>query len=143
LSLKGAFADAGIVPPQKIKRGGIYPVPDNLIIFPEDRLPGARKTPHERRYVLILQTQVDCDDITRLSVLIAPLGTKKQAKAATEYELPSGMRFPSLVKLGLVQPILKKDLEPFKAETVLNKEIMKDILTVLFANVGGIERIVR
>jgi hypothetical protein len=141
LSLKDAFTDVGIVPPQKIKWGGIYPVPDNLINFPEDRLPGARKTPHERRYVLVLQTQEDCDDISRLSVLIAPLGTKKRAKATTEYELPSGMRFPSLVKLALVQPILKKDLDPFRAEIVLPKDIMKDILTVLLANVGGVERI--
>ena len=140
MSFKEAFTDVGIVPPQKIKWGGIYPVPDNLIIFPEDRLPGARKTPHERRYVLVLQTQEDCDDISRLSVLIAPLGTKKRAKATTEYELPSGMRFPSLVKLGMVQPVLKVDLTPFRPETILDKETMKSILTVLLANVGGVER---
>jgi len=140
LSLKDAITDAGIVPPQKIKRGGIYPVPDDLIVFPEDRLPGARKTPHERRYVLVLQAQEDCDDIIRLSVLVAPLSRKKQAKAKTDYELPTGMRFPSLVKMGQVQPILKKDLDPFRAETILDKETMKDILAVLLANVGGVER---
>jgi hypothetical protein len=140
LDLKDAFSDAGIVPPQKIKWGGIYPIPDSLIVFPEDRLQGARKTSHINRYVLVLQCQEDCDDSVRRSILIAPLSRKKQAKDVTDYELPSGLKFPSLVRLGLVQPVLKIDLAPFRPETILNKDIMKDIATVLAANVGGIER---
>ncbi len=143
MSIRHAFGKAGIVRPGAIRWGGIYAMRDDLIVFPEDRLPGARKTPHEYRSILVLQCQTDCDDPNLRTVLIAPLSTKKRIRERFDHELAAGtgnLRSDTLVKLAMVQPVLKVDLEPFRMVGDLPMETMRDIITVLLANVGGILR---
>lgn len=141
MSLRAAFTNAGIVQPGSIKRGGVYMVRDELVVFPEDRLPGAKRTRHEHRYVLVLQCQEDCDAPDIPTVLVAPLSTRKRVKSRFDYELSHGtanLREDDYVKLALVQPMLKTEL--VKRVGIVDLAKMHDVVTVLLANIGGIRR---
>lgn len=136
-----AFEKAGIVS-CKIQAGDLWTVHDDIITFPEDRLPTAKKTPHEHRTVAILSCKEDCEDPTHLNVLITPLSTKTDIKHKTDFLLKkgiSGLRENSYVRLGLIQPVLKMDLIEPKIGT-LEKDTWDSIITVLLANVGAIPR---
>lgn len=126
-----------------IEPGDIWIVPDELVVFPEDRLPDAKKKKHKHRTVVVLSCKEDCQSIRPLTILIAPLSTKKKLKARTDFLLEKdngNLREDSFARLGLVQPVLKTDLQRQAKIGQLNKEIFDKMIAVLLANIGVIER---
>jgi len=140
--LRDAFERVGITG-KRIERGEVYLVPDNLIVLPEERIPSRRsRTIHEERPVLILQTNVDNAEPLYLIVLVAPLSHRVDLKGEQDYRLKAGqggLKQDSMVHLGLVQPILRTELQG-DAIGKLDTLAMNDIDAILAANLGLIER---
>jgi len=140
--LRDAFERIGITG-KHIERGEIYLVPDELIEFPEERIPSRpSRTIHEQRPVLILQTNADNAEPLYPIVLIAPLSHRVDLQDKRDYKLKAGqggLKQDSLVHLGLVQPILKTELQG-DAIGKLDTLAINDIDAILAANLGLIER---
>ena len=137
--IKDALKKSGIVP-KNILPGSLWTVRDKLIVFPEDRLPSAKKTSHEFRTIVVLSRLEDCEDPTRIYVLMAPLSSNTRIKAKTDYLIPKGngnLRDDSMVRLGLVQPILKTELE--KEIGLLPESILEDLKAMISVIFGLIE----
>jgi len=140
--VEDALKRAGIAA-RKIERGQIYVVRDDIIVLPRERLPReTKRTVHEHRLVLILQTDLDNSDPPYLFALVAPLSHRVEFQDERDYALKAnqgGLDQDSVVHLGLVQPILKIDLEQ-DAIGKLDALTMNDIDAILAANLGLIER---
>lgn len=140
--LRDAFEHIGITG-KAIERGEIYLVPDKLITLPEERIPSRpSRTIHEQRPVLVLQTNADNAELLYPIVLVAPLSHRVDLKGEQDYRLKAdqgGLTQNSIVHLGLVQPILKIELQG-DAIGKLDTLAMNDIDAVLAANLGLIER---
>lgn len=140
--LQDAFEHVGITG-KHIERSEIYWVPDELIHLPEERIPSRpSRTMHEQRPVLILQPDVDNAEPLYPIVIVAPLSRRVDLKGKQDYKLKAGqggLKQDSIVHLGLVQPILKTDLQG-EAIGKLDALAMNDIDAVLAANLGLIER---
>ena len=138
--LAKAFEDAGISE-KIIDRGDIWYISDDLIIFPEDRLPKTKRQKHLNRPVLILSCSDDLKNLKFLSALISPLSTVVQAKAATDFFVNAGvggLKEDSMIRLGLIQPILKVDLKE-KIGNIGN-DILDQVNTVVLCNLGILQR---
>lgn len=134
-----ALEDAGI-PREIIKRGDVWLITDSIITFPTDRLPRSKRTTHDKRPVLVLSCDDDLANIRPLTAIISPFSTIKD-KAVTDFMLhagTAGLKEDSIVRLGLVQPILKTDLK----EKIGNVDsaILDQIITVLLCNLGVLQR---
>ena len=142
MSIKNAFSRLGITG-RKIQRGEIYLIADDLIVLPETRLPSKpRREPHESRPVLILQTNSDNDDPLYPIILVAPLSHRIDLQDQRDFKLSAGqagLEHDSIVQLGLIQPVLKIDLQE-EALGKVDDITMDDIDAVLAANLGLIER---
>lgn len=140
--LQDAFERVGVTG-KHIKRGEIYWVTDELIEFPEERIPSRpTRTIHEERPILILQTNADNAEPLYPIVLIAPLSHRVDLQDKRDYKLKAGqggLKQDSLVHLGLVQPILKTELQG-DAIGKLDTLAINDIDAILAANLGLIER---
>ncbi len=91
---------------------------------------------------MILQTNVDNAEPLYLIVLVAPLSHRVDLKGEQDYWLKAGqggLKQDSIVHLGLVQPILKTELQG-DAIGKLDTLAMNDIDAILAANLGLIER---
>lgn len=138
-AIEKALEDAGISG-ETIKRGDIWIISDSIITFPTERLPRSKRTHHEKRPVLVLSCDEDLAKVRPLTALISPVSTVKD-KAVTDYMLPAGtagLKEDSMIRLGLIQPILKIDLK----ERIGNLEpsILDQIMTVLLCNIGVLQR---
>lgn len=137
-----AFKRAGITG-REIKRGEVYLVRDELIVLPEERIPSRpERAIHERRPVLILQTDLDNSNPLYPIILIAPMSHRIDLQGETDYKLSAGqggLEQDCIVHLGLVQPILKTDLGE-DAIGKLDALTMNDIDAILAASLGLIER---
>lgn len=140
--LRDALERIGITG-KHIERGEIYLVPDKLIVIPGERIPSRPgRTVHEQRPVLILQTNADNAEPLYPIVLVAPLSHRVELKGEQDYRLKAGqggLNRDSIVHLGLVQPILKTNLQG-DAIGKLDTLAMNDIDAILAANLGLIER---
>lgn len=142
MSIKNAFSRLGITG-RKIQRGEIYLIADALIVLPETRLPSRpERDLHENRLVLILQTDFDNDDPLYPTILVAPLSHRVDLQDQRDFKLSAGqagLEHDSIVQLGLIQPVLKIDLQG-EALSRVDDIAMNDIDAVLAANLGLIER---
>jgi len=113
----------------------IFSVADNAINFPEERL-GQGRTRHESRLVIILQNNKDNYDPTIKICTIAPLSTNKNFYRLDYLlkKLPDHtfLRSDSFIRMGHVQPILKRDLKT-KFGVVTKQTIRDDIQDRLFS----------
>ncbi len=138
-AIEHALENAGI-PGKLIKRGDIWTIPDRIITFPTDRLPKSKRTTHDKRPVLILSCDEDLAKVRPLTALISPLSTVKD-KSATDFMLSAGtanLKEDSVVRLGLIQPILKIDLKEKIGD--LQLPVLDQIMTVLLCNLGILQR---
>jgi mRNA-degrading endonuclease toxin of MazEF toxin-antitoxin module len=112
----------------------IFSVSDDAIDFPEERL-GQGRTRHENRLVIILQNNKDNHDPTIKICTIAPLSTRKHFYRFDYLlkKLPNHtfLKSDSFIRIGHVQPILKKDLKT-RFGSVLTQSIRDDIKDRLF-----------
>lgn len=137
-----AFQNAGVAVHEP-KRGEVYLIRDDLIVLPEARIPESKaRMVHPQRPVLIVQTDVDNSEPLYPVVLIAPMSHRTDLQSERDCLLRAkqgGLDQDSLVHLGLVQPILKTDLQgsPIGA---LDSWAMNDVDAILAANLGLIER---
>jgi len=142
VSIKNAFSRLGITG-RKIQCGEVYLVADDLIVLPETRLPSKpEREIHENRPVLIPQTNLDNDDPLYLTILVAPLSRRVDLQDQRDFKLSAGqavLEHDSIVQLGLIQPVLKIDLQR-EALGKVDDITMNDIDAVLAANLGLIER---
>ncbi len=139
--MQEALRNAGINA-RNISRGEIYWVRDEIIVLPKNRLPKQKREFHERRPVLILQTDIDNQDISYVMVLVAPLSSRTDLKDDKDIQLHKGQSSldnDCLVQLGLIQPILKIDLAE-KPIGKLDALTLAKIDSIVAANLGLIER---
>jgi len=137
--LARALEDAGISG-RVIKRGDIWTIADDLITFPEARLPKGKRKKHDERPVLILSSDEDLNNIRPLTALISPLSTVMQ-KAVTDFIIRAGtggLSQDSVVRLGLIQPILKVDLKLRIGN--IGPDTLDQVTTVLLSNLGVVSR---
>ncbi len=102
-----AFRRAGVR--QCVFAGDIWNIPDNALHFGDDN--PSRRTLHDTRYVLVMQGDDEGDNAACPTVLVVPLSSKGDAKAAWEDWLePSetDLHRPSVVKLHLIQPVPRR-----------------------------------
>lgn len=140
MSIRDAFTKAG-VKVRAVRPGEIYLVKDERVHIPETRLPGKKREKHEWRPVLIIQCKEDAQDRFCVTTIIAPFSHRVDLKRAQDLELPraeTGLDYDSILRLGLIQPILKVELSD-KPEGRLSKERMEEVLTLLARNVGTFE----
>lgn len=140
--LRDAFERIGITG-KSIERGEIYLISDELISLPEERIPSRpSRIIHEQRPVLILQTNADNSKSLYPVVFVAPFSHRIDLKGEQDYVLKSGqggLNQDSILHLGLLQPILKTELQG-DAIGKLDTLAMNDVDAVLAANLGLIER---
>ena len=137
--IEKALHDAGITE-KVIKRGDVWVISDELIIFPEERLPKGKRTKHNERPALILSCEEDLTSIRPLTAIISPLSTVK-IKAVTDFILSAGtggLLEDSVARLGLIQPILKIDLN--RKLGTIGSDILDQIMTVVLCNLGVLQR---
>lgn len=114
----------------------VFTIPDNLIVFPEERLDQQRKK-HKSRLVIILQNNKDNNDPLIQIVLIAPLSSGSKHQRLDYLLLKKDYHFlrsDSYIRTRYTQPILKKDLKS-KLGNVASEDIrdqIKDRLFLLF-----------
>jgi len=140
MSLRDAFKKAG-VKPRRVRRGEIYLVKDDLIQIPETRLPGQKRKKHEERPVLVIQCKEDAQDHYCYTTIVAPFSHRVKLKRAQDLELSrkeTGLDYDSILRLGLIQPILKVDLSE-KPIRRLSKTGIQEVLALLARNVGIFE----
>ena len=141
--MTGSFADAfrrAGVSAVGLIHGSVCLIKDELIAFPEERLPKAKRTKHPIRTVLVLSCDEDCKDPFRHSVLVAPISSSIN-KARTDFPVGAGARGlarNSFVRLGHIQPALKVDIKATLG--MLDDEMMAQIHAVIMANLGIISR---
>lgn len=95
-------------PPRLVTAGEVYLVDDDVLMLPGNP---ARK-PHEKRPVIVLQSENISGHAQQNTVLIAPCSTTRQP-GPYDHEFPSenGFTRPDIsVFTTLVQPVLKADL---------------------------------
>jgi mRNA-degrading endonuclease toxin of MazEF toxin-antitoxin module len=100
------------------------------------------RTKHERRPVLIVQTDEDNRDVFYPCLLVAPLSSRTDLKSNKDYKLKAnqaGLAKESIVHLGLIQPVLKTDLGG-EAVGKLDSLTSTDVDAILAANLGLIDR---
>lgn len=138
-AIEKALEGAGISG-EIIKRGDIWTISDSIITFPTDRLPKSKRTTHEQRPVLILSCDEDLTKVRPLTAIISPVSTVID-KMVTDFRLAAGMgglKEDSMVRLGLIQPILKIDLKQKIGS--LEQTILDQVMTVLLCNLGVLQR---
>ena len=143
MSIGNSLRQHGIIG-RKIQRGEIYLIADDLIVLPETRLPSKpERELHETRPVLILQTNSDNGDPLYPAILVVPLSHRVDLQDQRDFKLSAGqagLEHDSIVQLGLIQPVLKIDLQE-EALGKVDDIAMHDIDAVLAANLGLIERL--
>lgn len=140
MSIRDAFKKAG-VKARRVRPGEIYLVEDELITIPETRLPGEKREKHEYRPVLVIQCKEDGQDRFCRMTIIAPFSRRIDLKRSQDLELShdeTGLDHDSMLRLGLIQPILKVELSE-KPIRRLSKERMEEVLALLARNVGIFE----
>lgn len=117
----------------KAEPGAVFAVKDDLIVFPEERLPGAGPpTEHVTRRVILVQALPLIRSASLKTVLIVPCSASSTV-GASDVSIPdgeSGFDAKNVVAFtSLVQPILKSDLGSFKA--VVGDKTLGDIMEKL------------
>ena len=124
--------------PAFVDCGAIYYVPDEIIQIPSERMPSSgERNLHEGRPFLVVQGQSFCADLDSPTVLGMPLSSKVEYKRETDFLLLkslSGLKFDSVVIVGLLQPILKSDLQ--KKAGKIDKFSLEKIQRLLLINLG-------
>lgn len=105
-SLKAAGIDKRI-----FEQGNIYLADNEGIVFPDDKLFPKRKQKKDRPVVVVYNYIGNHNPLYPL-VVIAPLSTvtSKKREMDLELDIQDGVKSPCLLRLGLIQPILKIDL---------------------------------
>lgn len=126
-----------------VGRGEVYLVKESAIQFPKERMPGAPPPHrHRRRPVVLLGSDEDNRDPTYPIILVAPLSSRVDLKSRQDFLVragEAGLKVDSLIMLGLIQPVLRHDLE----DTPLgqfNQERMMEITAMLLCNLGVLPR---
>jgi mRNA-degrading endonuclease toxin of MazEF toxin-antitoxin module len=126
-----------------VNRGEVYLVKENAIQFPKERLPGTLPPHrHQQRPVVVLQCDEDNHDPTYPIVLIAPISSRADLKKQQDFLVhagEAGLRTDSIIMLGLIQPVLRQDLE----EDCLGRfrpARMTEITAMLLCNLGVFPR---
>lgn len=126
--------------PAFVDCGAIYYVPDEIIQIPSERMPSSgERNLHDGRPFLVVQGQTYCADMDYPIVLGMPLSSKLEYKRETDFLLlksASGLKFDSVVIVGLIQPILKSDLQ--KKAGKVDQFTMEKIQRLLLVNLGMI-----
>ena len=116
-----------------IQQFDIFSIPDELIIFPEERL-GQTRRKHQVRLVIVLQNNRDNSDPTIKLITIAPLSQSPQHHRL-DYLLKKAdhqfLKGDSFIRIRHIQPILKVDLKS-KFGKVIQNNIRDDIRDRLF-----------
>lgn len=121
---------------REVEFGEVYFVKDNLISIPDaDRVVEGR-TRHDSRRVLIAQN--DETNYTNYPVvLVAPLTTRTDTKRRFDIELrppDEPVDKPALVRLKLLQPILRVDLG--SCAGMLSREKQGEVMAALLSMFG-------
>ena len=138
--IEDVFKKSGISSAE-IHQGEVWRIPDNLLSFPEDRLPKPKRTKHIFRSVVILSAEEDCQDPTHITLLVAPLSTKTKIKKRTDFLIKKEegkLKADSVVRLGVIFAILKVEL--IKRECLLSAKIFEKVQAVLLTNLGIVHR---
>lgn len=97
---------------------------------------------HSRRPVIVLQCDEDNHDLNYPLLLVAPLSSRVDLKGRQDFLVgagEAGLTKPSIVMLGLIQPILRQDLEsnPLGRFAL---ERLDEIVAMLLCNLGILPR---
>jgi len=126
-----------------VHRGEVYLVKETAIQFPKERLPGAPPPRrHQQRPVVILQCDEDNHDPTYPIVLVAPLSSRVDLKGRQDFLVragEAGLRTDSIVMLGLLQPVLRQDLEDSPLGR-FSLHRLQEITAMLLCNLGVVPR---
>lgn len=126
-----------------VNRGEIYLVKEAAIQFPKERLPGAPPPRrHQRRPVIVLQCDEDNHNPTYPIVLVAPLSSRVDLKSRQDFLIRAGearLKTDSIIMLGLIQPVLRHDLEDNPLGR-FNPARMEEITAMLLCNLGVLSR---
>lgn len=126
-----------------VDRSEVYLVKEAAIQFPKERLPGAPSPRrHQRRPVVVLQCDEDNHDPTYPIVLVAPLSSRVDLKGRQDFLVragEAGLRIDSIIMLGLIQPVLRQDLED-KPLGRFSSARMDEITAMLLCNLGVLPR---
>ncbi len=126
-----------------VNRGEVYLVKEAAIQFPKERLPGAPPPRrHRRRPVVVLQCDEDNHDPTYPIVLVAPLSSRVDLKGRQDFLVhagEAGLHLDSIIMLGLIQPVLRQDLEDNPLGQ-FDPQRMAEITAMLLCNLGVLPR---
>ena len=105
--------------------GQVYYIRDDLVVIPDaDRIVPGRVIHEGRMVVIAHNSQYNTDPIWPL-IHIAPIGHRTDLMRALDIEVKksacSWLRFDSMIKLALVQPVLKVDLERMVGQLTRDK----------------------
>lgn len=112
------LAKFGLASPEiagKIHPGAVFVVKDEAIDFPEDALPGATRTMHETRRVIVCTALHLCQTRSPKSVMVVPCtASRTSAPASWHFQIPDGepgFSADCVIALPqITQPILRSDL---------------------------------
>ncbi|MFQ5435867.1 MAG: type II toxin-antitoxin system PemK/MazF family toxin [Anaerolineae bacterium] len=126
-----------------VNRGEVYLVKEAAIQFPKERLPGASPPHrHRQRPIVVLQCDEDNHNPKYPIVLAAPLSSRTDLKGRQDFLVRSGearLRTDSIIMLGLIQPVLRNDLEDIPLGR-FSPVRMEEITAMLLCNLGVLPR---
>lgn len=116
---------------QSFQAGGIYMTKDNCVLFP-----GRNKIEDKPRMVVVLGRESDLNDPLMPIVSCAPITTVlNETTQCMPIDAGDGnLDKPSLIKAGMIQPILKTDLS-YQVGTI-NPETLTKLKATVFMNLG-------
>lgn len=107
-SLRDALREQNI-DPREFAWGEVYWCPDAELRFPPT--PADKRVTKEHRPVVVLHNEVLSQHVTYPVVLVAPISSEKlKRRGPLDLGVPSGeagLKLPSIVHIGLLQPVLK------------------------------------
>lgn len=116
-------------------RGEVYVVDDTVVRW----LPDTSQVDKER-YVLVLQNDRDSHDVAYPILIVAPITTKAWGRTKQDLWVEpgeGGLTERSLIKLCMIQPMLKTDVIRRKGQ--LKADTMRRVSALLAANLGMID----
>lgn len=98
-----------------IKPGDVWLVKDEVIDFPEDRLPEGSRESHPYRPVIVVSRLDECvDNVGYRSITVVPTSSKCNTSYRNDLFLVAGtggLDMDSYARVRTTQPVLKVDLE--------------------------------
>ncbi|WP_437275458.1 hypothetical protein WME90_29975 [Sorangium sp. So ce375] len=125
----------------KARPGAVFIVDDKLVVLPDSRKPGVKRTWHDGRRVIIVQSQQMSRAGIPSTILAVPCSASAKLAGPWDMLLPNGEEgfdcTGVIAYASLVQPFLKSDLERYVGQ--LQDDTLIELQRLVLMNLGLVQ----